>query len=68
MDDGSFLVLDIGKKKKKALKRLRRGEGKLMEKVQAAVDEARASAPPDEAPPTVIVIARQKRKRRHHIW
>lgn len=69
MDEGSMLILDIGKRKKKAIKRLRRGEGRLAEKVKAAVEEAKATATPDEAPQTVLVVVRQKRKKsRRHIW
>jgi len=37
------IVLDLGKKKKKLIKELKNGEGKLMEDVQQAVEAVRTS-------------------------
>jgi hypothetical protein len=39
------IVVNLGKKTKKAIKKLKRGEGKLSEEVQAAMDEVRARLP-----------------------
>ena len=50
------LVVDLGKQGRKAIKRLKRGEGALAEHIQAAVDEARRSLGIDEEAEVVPVV------------
>jgi hypothetical protein len=50
------LVVDLGKQGRKAVKRLKRGEGALAEHIQAAVEEARRSLGIDEEAEVVPVV------------
>ena len=55
----NIIVVDLGKKKRKSVKRLRKGEGKLMDKVQEVVATMRedgSSAPGD----TIVVVVERK--------
>ena len=59
LDAGSVVVVDLGKKKRKHVKKLRRGEGPLMDKVQevvAALREDGTSKPGD----TVVVVVERR--------
>ena len=61
------IVIDLGKKKKKFIKDLKRGQGKLMAEVMAAINEVRIGlgeeANNQQVAP-VVLIYKQKRKRR----
>jgi len=62
------VVIDIGKKqRKKAIKRLRQGRGKLMPKIDSAIKEIQKEAGAAEALPVVVVVERKKRSRRF-LW
>ena len=55
------IVLDLGKKSKKQLKKLRKGKGNLMVKVNATLAELEENG--TIAPgSTVVVVATQKKK------
>ena len=60
------IIVDLGKKKRKAIKEFKRGEGKLLLEVQQAVADVRASlgaeATGKEFVP-VVVVYQQKSKR-----
>jgi hypothetical protein len=58
-----MVVVDIGKKSKKAIKQLRRGEGKLLPRVEEVTDEIRAGLAPGESMPTVVIVVKEKPKR-----
>lgn len=63
--DASLLVIDIGKKqKKKDIKRLRKGRGKLTDKLKDVIDELRAdnSIAADAQP--IVIVVREKAKRK----
>jgi hypothetical protein len=62
------VLIDLGKKKKKAVKRLRRGSGPLMRAVNDAVDELRSTGKLDTSGQDVIVVVREKKKRRGGSW
>jgi S1-C subfamily serine protease len=64
-DSGSpILVVDLGKKqRRKDIRNLRRGEGRLMEKVQDAVEEIKEKGDL-KGHPTVVVVVREKTKSR----
>jgi hypothetical protein len=58
------LILDVGKQKQKRIKQLKRGEGFLREKIDAAVREAQARAGSTKAIIPIVVLYREKEKRR----
>jgi hypothetical protein len=58
------LILDVGKQKQKRIKQLKRGEGQLREKIDAAVREAMARAGNSRAIIPVVVLYREREKRR----
>ena len=60
------VVIDLGKQSKKDLKKLEKGEGKLMLEVELAVEHARARLPEDDHKKVfvpVVIIYRKKQKR-----
>jgi hypothetical protein len=62
----SFVVVDIGKKqRRKAIKKLRKGKGKLTRKIEAMIAELKESSSlPDDSPLVVVVREKKKRARR----
>ena len=59
----STIVVDMGKKKRKLIRRLRKGRGKLMRDVNDLVDEMRDSGQlADDVQPLVIVVRQKRRK------
>ena len=61
---GAPLVVDLGRKKAKQLKKLRRGEGPLMDDVRQLLDQLRADGrlPPGATP--VVMVVKQKARNR----
>jgi len=57
------IVLDLGKTKKKEIKKLKNGEGPLVSKVAAAVAQAQGAVPAGKEVIPVVIIYRQKDKR-----
>lgn len=62
------VVIDLGKKRRKAIKDFKRGRGKVMDEVQQAVEEARAglgaAADGKEIVPVVIIYQKKVKRRR----
>jgi hypothetical protein len=58
------IVLDLGKHRRKAVRRLRKGDGKLMDEIVASIEELRSAGAVAEGAQTVIVVVRQKRRKR----
>lgn len=59
------IVLDLGKKKRKQIKRLRKGRGKLIEQVESHLSELRAQGAMEEsAQPVIVVVAEKPRDSR----
>jgi hypothetical protein len=54
------LVVDLGSKKKKQIKQLRKGKGKLMEKVNQCLNELKASGSITGTAQPVIIIVKEK--------
>jgi len=55
--DPDVIVVDLGTKRRKQVKQLRRGKGKLMDKVKEALRELKASNTiSSNAQPVVVVI------------
>ncbi|MCC7031701.1 MAG: hypothetical protein IT179_02590 [Acidobacteria bacterium] len=59
----SPVVIDMGKQRRKRVKALRRGTGRLADKVSDTIEELRAAGTVAPDSQTVIVIVRQRRRR-----
>ena len=57
---GIVCVLDLGEHPRKRIKRLRRGEGKLMEKVEDALADLTAQGVIGGQVQTVVVVVREE--------
>ncbi|HUR34170.1 MAG TPA: hypothetical protein VM032_10275 [Vicinamibacterales bacterium] len=57
------VVLDFGKHKRKAIKRLREGSGRLLDDVQTAIEDLRAAGAISATAQPVIIVVREKRRR-----
>ena len=64
----SPIVVDIGKKRRKQIKQLREGRGKLMEEVNGLLDELRSNGSITASAQPVIIVVRQKRKNQSLLW
>ena len=56
-----MLILDMGSRSKKQIKRLRKGRGRLMENLQDTLDALRSEGQLSSENPVVIVV-KEKRK------
>jgi hypothetical protein len=54
------ILVDLGRKSRKNIKRLRDGEGKLMAEVRDTIDELKANGTISDSAQPVIVIVREK--------
>jgi hypothetical protein len=54
------IIIDIGKKSRKSIKQLRRGEGKLMNEVNDAIKELREASKITGNAQPIIVVVRQR--------
>jgi hypothetical protein len=59
---GVVCVLDLGEHSRKRVRRLRRGEGKLMEKVEDAIETLHDEGVLDGKVQTVVVVVRQEQR------
>ena len=57
------VVLDLGKRRRKQVKQLRRGEGKLLDDINGAVEELRTAGTLSAVSQPVIIIVREKRRK-----
>jgi hypothetical protein len=57
---GGLLLIDLGKHSRKQIKRLRRGNGKLLGEVQKCLEELRARRTLAESAVPVVVLVREK--------
>jgi K+-transporting ATPase c subunit len=63
-DGSSFIVIDIEKRQKaKQIRRLRKGTGKLTEKIKELVDELREQRTISAEAQPVVIVVRQKASR-----
>jgi len=58
---GSTIILDLGKRSRKKIKRLRRGEGALAERIDRTVEQLRADGELHDGD-VVVAIVKQKPK------
>lgn len=59
----NVLIVDMGKRKKKDIKRLRRGRGKLMDRISNTMVQLKEEGELPEGSPVVVVLVREKRKK-----
>jgi hypothetical protein len=59
-EGSTFCIVDLGNQSRKKVKKLKRGEGKLMEKIESIVEDLNAESVVPEGAPTVVVIVKQK--------
>ena len=57
------VVLDLGKHRRKRVKELRRGEGKLMADIIDAIEELRIAGTLSASAQPVVIVVEQKRPR-----
>ncbi len=58
------LVVDLGKKRRKLIKRLRKGHGKLMDEITHLVEELRTTGSISASTQPLVVVVRQKKRSR----
>jgi hypothetical protein len=56
-------VLDLGKHRRKRVKELRRGQGRLMDEVNASIEELRTAGALAGDAQAVILVVREKRRK-----
>lgn len=66
--DGAPLIVDMGKKRRKQIKQLREGRGKLMDKINGLLEELRTAGSISASATPVVVVVREKRKTRSLMW
>ena len=59
----SAIVLDLGKQRRKRIKQLRQGAGKLMDEINASIEELRIAGTIGPTSQAVVVVVREKRRR-----
>ena len=59
----SPVIIDLGKHRRKQIRRLRRGEGKLMDDVNETLEEMRTAGTLSPASQPVVIIVQQKRRK-----
>ncbi len=59
-----MVVLDFGKKKRRDLKRLRKGRGRLMTRLNETLEGLKEDGTIDAASQTIVVIVRQRPRRK----
>lgn len=57
------IVLDLGKRTRKQIRRLRKGNGKLMDRIESAIQDLKADGTVAGSARPIIVVVRQKSKR-----
>lgn len=56
------IIVDLGRKKRKAVKRLRRGTGKLMDQVNVTLQELKNAGTITAGAQPVIIVVRERRR------
>jgi Family of unknown function (DUF6200) len=62
------VVVDLGKKRRKLIKQLREGRGKLMDEINTLVDELRSAGTISAGAQPVIVVVEKKPKSPSLLW
>ena len=66
--DKPIVVVDLGRKAKKQIKRLRNGHGRLMDRVVTTVDQLQGDGEIHQDHQIVVVVVRQDNKRKGLLW
>ena len=61
-DNSRMLVIDIGKRKRKQVKMLRKGDGPLASEIENTVEQLKSEGVLDSNAQTVVVVVREKPK------
>jgi hypothetical protein len=62
-DKDAPIILDLGKKSRKQVRRLRKGRGKLMDRVASVIDDLKKDGSIASGAQPVIIVIRQKPRR-----
>jgi hypothetical protein len=62
------IIIDLGKKSRKQVRRAREGTGKLMDKIHGMLDELRADGTIKADAQPVLIIVRQKPRKKSLGW
>lgn len=62
------VVVDLGKKRRKQIRQLRKGHGKLMDEVSRLIEELRVSGSIAPSTQPVVIVVRQKRRTKSFGW
>jgi hypothetical protein len=62
--DKPVVLLNVGSKKRKQIKQLRKGSGKLMQDVHETIAQLKADNEIEPSGQVVVVVVKEKRKRR----
>jgi uncharacterized protein DUF6200 len=62
------LVVDLGKRRRKLVRQLLDGQGKLMEEMNETIQELKTAGTISASAQPVIVVVRQKRKARNRLF
>ncbi|MDI1475033.1 MULTISPECIES: hypothetical protein [unclassified Polyangium] len=64
------IIIDLGKKKRKLVRKLRKGKpNRLMDRIMEVLDDGRAAkAIPSDAQPVVIIVREKKRAKIGKMW
>lgn len=57
------VIIDLGKQRRKRIKDLRRGTGRLADEINGCVEELKAAGTLSSGAQTVVVVVREKRRR-----
>ena len=57
------IVVDLGKKRRKQIRRARQGRGKLMDQMQTVLEDLRANGTIAAGAQPVLMVVRQRRRR-----
>jgi len=58
--ESDVIVVDLGKKRRKQIKALRRGKGKLMDRVKRCLEELKASGTISGAAVPVVIVVEEE--------
>lgn len=59
-DKSAPVVLDLGKQRRKQIKQLRRGEGRLLDDINGAIEELRTVGTIGASTQPVVIVVREK--------
>lgn len=67
-EESSPILISLGKKKRKNIKKLRKGRGPLMETIEETMAELKSHNKIQADAQPVVIVVREKRRRRLRGW